>query len=85
MCSRFRLLGLDVAGVDLFGVRKRATLLEVDPSPGLEGIEKATGVTGHIMAHVVENHAFTPLNLNQLLSNKEGHGNVTLKVRGNLN
>ena len=82
-CKAARLLGLDVAGVDLLESARGPLLLEVNSSPGLEGIEKATGVNvaGHIMAHVVENHAFTPLNLNQLLSNKEGYGTLTLKVR----
>ncbi|MDG1525611.1 MAG: RimK family alpha-L-glutamate ligase [Candidatus Thalassarchaeaceae archaeon] len=82
-CKAARLLGLDVAGVDLLESSRGPLLLEVNSSPGLEGIEKATGVNvaGHIMAHVVESHAFTPLDLNQLLSNKEGHGTLSLKVR----
>ena len=33
------------------------------------------------MSHVVESHAFTPIDLNQLLSNKEGYGTLSLKVR----
>ena len=82
-CKAARLLGLDVAGVDLLESSRGPLLLEVNSSPGLEGIEKATGinVAGHIMSHVVESHAFTPLDLNQLLSNKEGHGTLSLKVR----
>ena len=82
-CKAARLLGLDVAGVDLLESARGPLLLEVNSSPGLEGIEKATGinVAGHIMAHVVETHAFTPIDLNQLLSNKEGYGTLSLKVR----
>lgn len=82
-CKAARLLGLDVAGVDLLESSRGPLLLEVNSSPGLEGIEKATGinVAGHIMSHVVESHAFTPIDLNQLLSNKEGHGTLSLKVR----
>ena len=82
-CKAARLLGLDVAGVDLLESSRGPLLLEVNSSPGLEGIEKASGinVAGHIMAHVVETHAFTPIDLNQLLSNKEGHGTLSLKVR----
>ena len=82
-CKAARLLGLDVAGVDLLESSRGPLLLEVNSSPGLEGIEKATGinVAGHIMSHVVESHAFAPLDLNQLLSNKEGHGTLSLKVR----
>ncbi len=82
-CKAARLLGLDVAGVDLLESARGPLLLEVNSSPGLEGIEKATGinVAGHIMTHVVETHAFTPIDLNQLLSNKEGYGTLSLKVR----
>ncbi len=36
--------GLAVAGVDLLSSRRGPLLLEVNSSPGLEGIEKATGV-----------------------------------------
>jgi len=82
-CKAARLLGLDIAGVDLLESARGPLLLEVNSSPGLEGIEKATGinVAGHIMSHVVESHAFAPIDLNQLLSNKEGYGTLSLKVR----
>jgi ribosomal protein S6--L-glutamate ligase len=39
----FEVLGLDVAGVDLIRSNKGPLLLEVNASPGLEGIEDATG------------------------------------------
>jgi ribosomal protein S6--L-glutamate ligase len=39
-----RALGLGVAGVDLLRSRRGPLLLEVNASPGLEGIETATGV-----------------------------------------
>lgn len=50
-----RVLGLGVAGVDLIRSRRGPLVLEVNSSPGLEGIEKATGVdvAGHIVEHVV--------------------------------
>jgi len=37
-------LGLGIAGVDLLRSRRGPLLLEVNASPGLEGIEAATGV-----------------------------------------
>lgn len=37
-------LGLNIAGVDLLASREGPMVLEVNSSPGLEGIEKATGV-----------------------------------------
>jgi len=39
-----RALGLGVAGVDLIRARRGPLVLEVNASPGLEGIEAATGV-----------------------------------------
>ncbi|HEV2620476.1 MAG TPA: 30S ribosomal protein S6--L-glutamate ligase [Frateuria sp.] len=47
-------LGLGIAGVDLLRSRRGPLLLEVNASPGLEGIEAATGVdvAGQIIAFV---------------------------------
>ncbi|MCC7248693.1 MAG: RimK family alpha-L-glutamate ligase, partial [Lysobacter sp.] len=39
-----QVLGLGVAGVDLIRARRGPLVLEVNSSPGLEGIEAATGV-----------------------------------------
>jgi ribosomal protein S6--L-glutamate ligase len=48
-------LGLGVAGVDLLRSRRGPLVLEVNSSPGLEGIEAATGVdvAGCVIDHVV--------------------------------
>lgn len=49
-----RILGLNVAGVDLLESREGPMVMEVNSSPGLEGIEKATGedVAGAIIEHI---------------------------------
>ncbi|MGH8030875.1 MAG: 30S ribosomal protein S6--L-glutamate ligase [Luteimonas sp.] len=49
-----QVLGLGVAGVDLIRSRRGPLVLEVNSSPGLEGIEQATGVdiAGRIIDHV---------------------------------
>jgi ribosomal protein S6--L-glutamate ligase len=39
-----RILGLNFAGVDLIESKRGPMILEVNASPGLEGIEAATGV-----------------------------------------
>jgi ribosomal protein S6--L-glutamate ligase len=39
-----RALGLDIAGVDMLRSRRGPLVIEVNASPGLEGIEKTTGV-----------------------------------------
>ena len=47
-------LGLGIAGVDLLRSRRGPLILEVNASPGLEGIEAATGVdvSAHIIKHL---------------------------------
>ena len=49
-----RSLGIEVAGVDLLPSKRGALVMEVNASPGLEGIEKTTGadVAGAIVQHV---------------------------------
>jgi ribosomal protein S6--L-glutamate ligase len=48
-----RVMGLEVAGVDMLESRSGPKLLEVNSSPGLEGIERASGVdvAGAIVGH----------------------------------
>ncbi len=50
-------VGLGVAGVDLLQSSRGPLVLEVNSSPGLEGIERATGVdiAGKIIAFIEEN------------------------------
>ena len=51
-------MGLNVAGVDLLRSDRGPLVLEVNSSPGLEGIETATGVdVAGEMIEFVENHA----------------------------
>ncbi len=47
-----KIIGLDVAGVDMVRSNNGAKLLEVNSSPGLEGIESATGID--IAAKMIE-------------------------------
>lgn len=52
-----RALGLRVAGVDMIQSSRGPLVLEVNASPGLEGIEQATGrdIAGEIIAYVERN------------------------------
>jgi len=59
-----RILGLEIAGVDLLESDRGALVLEVNSSPGLEGIEKASEV--NVAAAVSER-------LNELLEKREGN------------
>lgn len=53
-----RIMGLGIAGVDLLQSDRGPLILEVNSSPGLEGIETATGIdiAGKII-HYIERHA----------------------------
>jgi ribosomal protein S6--L-glutamate ligase len=48
-------LGLDVAGVDLLEAEAGPKVMEVNSSPGFEGLERATGldIAGAIVDHAV--------------------------------
>jgi ribosomal protein S6--L-glutamate ligase len=50
-----RSLGLNVAGVDLIRAKRGPLVLEVNSTPGLEGIEQACAqdVAGAIVDHIV--------------------------------
>ena len=54
-----RAMGLGVSGVDLLRSSRGPLVLEVNSSPGLEGIEAATGVdvAGKIIEHIAAEHA----------------------------
>lgn len=49
-----KVLGLNVAGVDLLQTKDGPKVLEVNSSPGLEGIERATGqdIAGKVIEHL---------------------------------
>ncbi len=49
-------MGLDLAGVDIVRSKRGPLVLEVNSSPGLEGIEKATGkdIAGAIIDYIVK-------------------------------
>jgi ribosomal protein S6--L-glutamate ligase len=50
-----QVMGLEVAGVDLMESKAGPVVIEVNSSPGFEGIERATGlnIAGQIIAHMV--------------------------------
>jgi ribosomal protein S6--L-glutamate ligase len=52
-----RIMGLNVAGVDILRSNHGPVVLEVNSSPGLEGIEKATGINiaGMIIQYIEKN------------------------------
>ncbi|MCC6216898.1 MAG: RimK family alpha-L-glutamate ligase [Polyangiaceae bacterium] len=77
-----QILGLQVAGVDMLETREGPQVLEVNSSPGLEGIERATGVdvADAIVAHLEEQVLFPEVDVRQRLGLKAGYGVVELKI-----
>ena len=51
-------MGLGIAGVDILRSERGPLVIEVNSSPGLEGIEKATGtdIAGKIIEYVERNY-----------------------------
>ena len=49
-------MGLNVAGVDMLRSNQGPMVMEVNSSPGLEGIEKATGVDVAKIVEFLEKH-----------------------------
>jgi ribosomal protein S6--L-glutamate ligase len=50
------ILGLELAGVDMLESRSGPKIMEVNSSPGFEGLERATGldIAGMIVDHALE-------------------------------
>jgi ribosomal protein S6--L-glutamate ligase len=77
-----QILGLRVAGVDLIESDDGPLVLEVNSSPGLEGIESATGVdvAAEMVEHMERELAFPELDLLQRLGSTPGHRAAELVV-----
>mgnify|MGYP001197930122 FL=1 len=82
-CRAARVLGLNVAGVDLLEGNDGPLVLEVNSSPGLEGIEKASGVNvaGKIIDYVISESGFNEVNVDQLLKTIPGQGVLSVHLR----
>jgi ribosomal protein S6--L-glutamate ligase len=78
-----QIMGLRVAGVDMLEGRDGPLVMEVNSSPGLAGIEAATGldVAGAIIDFVDNQVAFPELDVRQRLTVSTGYGVAELLVR----
>ncbi len=77
-----QIMGLRVAGVDMLEGKDGPVLMEVNSSPGLEGIEEATGidVAGEIIALIEEEVLFPDIDLRQRLTLQSGYGVMEVPV-----
>lgn len=78
-----QIMGLRVAGVDMLEGNDGPLVMEVNSSPGLEGIETATGldIAGAIVDYVANQVAFPELDVRQRLTVSTGYGVAELQVR----
>ncbi|MBZ0112982.1 MAG: 30S ribosomal protein S6--L-glutamate ligase [Thermoanaerobaculia bacterium] len=78
-----QIMGLRVAGVDLLESDMGPLVMEVNSSPGLEGIEGATGldIAGAIIDFVASQVAFPELDVRQRLTVSTGYGVAELLIR----
>ena len=75
-------LGLTVCGVDMLEGNDGPLVMEVNSTPGLQGIEGATGldVAGAIIDHIVSNVNFPDLDVRQRLGEAVGYGVAEIYV-----
>jgi ribosomal protein S6--L-glutamate ligase len=79
-----QIMGLKVAGVDMLEGRKGPLVMEVNSSPGLEGIESATklDVAGAIIDYIDNQVAFPHIDVRERLSVSTGYGVAEIVVHG---
>lgn len=80
-----QIMGLHVAGVDMLESVNGPQVMEVNSSPGLEGIETATGVdvAGAIIEYLEAQVLFPEIDLRQRLTLEAGYGVAELPVGEN--
>jgi len=78
-----QIMGLRVAGVDMLEGADGPLVMEVNSSPGLEGIERATDldVAGTIVDYIADQTAFPEVDVRQRLTVSAGYGVAELTVR----
>jgi ribosomal protein S6--L-glutamate ligase len=78
-----QIMGLKVAGVDMLEGDEGPLVMEVNSSPGLQGIETATGldIAGAIVDYVANQVAFPELDVRQRLTVSSGYGVAEILVR----
>jgi ribosomal protein S6--L-glutamate ligase len=77
-----QILGLRVAGVDMLEGNEGPLIMEVNSSPGLEGIEGATelDVAGAVIDYIAAQVSFPELDIRQRLTVSRGYGVAELHI-----
>jgi ribosomal protein S6--L-glutamate ligase len=77
-----QIMGLQVAGVDMLEGKNGPQVMEVNSSPGLEGIERATGkdIAGAIIEYCAAYVDFPEMDIRQRLTVSRGYGVCELVI-----
>ena len=77
-----QIMGLRIAGVDMLEANNGPQIIEVNSSPGLEGIETTTGldVAGAIVDYIAAQVNFPELDVRQRLTVSRGYGVAELFI-----
>lgn len=77
-----QIMGLRVAGVDMLEGDEGPLVMEVNSSPGLQGIEQATNldVAGAVIDYIADQVAFPEIDVRQRLTVSTGYGVAELLV-----
>lgn len=80
-----QIMGLNVAGVDMLESKDGPLIMEVNSSPGLEGVERATGidVAGAMVQCLEEQSHFPEIDLRQRLTMDKGYGVAEIQILKN--
>jgi ribosomal protein S6--L-glutamate ligase len=78
-----QILGLRVAGVDMLEGANGPQIMEVNSSPGLEGIEKCTklDVAGLVIEYIAARVDFSEIDIRQRLTVNKGRGVSEIYIR----
>lgn len=77
-----QILGLRVAGVDMLETVNGPQIMEVNSSPGLEGIEAATklDIAGSIIDYIADQVNFPEIDIRQKLTVSRGYGVAEISI-----
>ncbi len=77
-----QILGLRVAGVDMLEGKDGPQIMEVNSSPGLEGIERCTqlDIAGAIIDYIAAQVDFPEIDLRQRLTVSRGYGVTEIRI-----
>lgn len=77
-----QIMGLRVCGVDMLEGANGPQVMEVNSSPGLEGIERATGldIAGAVIDYIADQVKFPEIDIRQRLTVSRGYGVADINI-----